>query len=302
MLWQLAQIFINIITPVFALVLIGYLAGPRLKLEARSLSRFAYFIVVPAFVFNLISGAEVETALAIQMILYIVTVHIACAALGFLAARLLRRPPDITAAYILLAVFGNVGNFGLPIVEFRLGQAGLVAATIYFLAITTTAFIIGVAAANWSSNGSLGAILAVFRTPALLAIPPALFFNWTEIEPPLFISRGTALLAGALIPTMLVALGLQLASIKQPRLTTDVVVATGVRLVGGGLLALFLAIPFGMSGVERAAGIIQASTPVAVLASIIAIEYELLPEFVATSVLFSTLASVVTLTLVLALV
>ena len=91
-------------------------------------------------------------------------------------------------------------------------------------------------------------------------------------------------------------------SIKRPRLTTDVAVATGVRLIGGGLLALLLAIPFGMNGVERAAGIIQASTPVAVLASIIAIEYELLPEFVATSVLFSTLASVVTLTIILALV
>jgi predicted permease len=298
--WQLAQIFINIIIPVFGLVLIGYFAGPRLNLDARSLSRFAYFIVVPAFVFNLISGADVEAALALQMIVYIVAVHIACAVLGFVVAWLLRRPPQIIAAYVLLAVFGNVGNFGLPIVEFRLGQEGLVAATIYFLAITTTAFIIGVAAANWSSNGSLGAILAVFRTPALLAIPPALFFHWVEIEPPLFISRAAALLAGALIPTMLVALGLQLTSIKQPRLTTDVVVATTVRLLGGALLAFLLAAPFGMTGIERAAAIIQSATPTAVLASIIAIEYELLPEFVATTVLFSTLISVVTLTVILA--
>jgi predicted permease len=57
-----------------------------------------------------------------------------------------------------------------------------------------------------------------------------------------------------------------------------------------------------MTGIERAAAIIQSATPTAVLASIIAIEYELLPEFVATTVLFSTLASVVTLTVILALV
>jgi hypothetical protein len=42
--------------------------------------------------------------------------------------------------------------------------------------------------------------------------------------------------------------------------------------------------------------------PAAVLASIIALENDLLPEFVTTTVLFSTLASIVTLTLVLALI
>ena len=36
---EIAQIFLNVITPVFALVLIGYVAGPRLGLEARTLSR-----------------------------------------------------------------------------------------------------------------------------------------------------------------------------------------------------------------------------------------------------------------------
>ena len=32
---QLAGIFLNILVPVFALVAVGYLAGPRLGLEAR---------------------------------------------------------------------------------------------------------------------------------------------------------------------------------------------------------------------------------------------------------------------------
>ncbi|MGM0675299.1 MAG: AEC family transporter, partial [Spirochaetota bacterium] len=52
----------------------------------------------------------------------------------------------------------------------------------------------------------------------------------------------------------------------------------------------------------RGAGILQSSMPTAVLASIIAIEYDLLPEFVTEVVLFSTLASLVTLTLVMVIV
>ena len=46
----------------------------------------------------------------------------------------------------------------------------------------------------------------------------------------------------------------------------------------------------------------QAAMPAAVLTSIIALEYDLLPDFVTRTVLFSTLASVVTLTLILAVV
>ena len=60
MVLQVVTIFINVITPVFALVAIGYFAGPALGLEARTLSRFAYFILIPAFIFNVISSAELQ--------------------------------------------------------------------------------------------------------------------------------------------------------------------------------------------------------------------------------------------------
>ena len=57
---------------------------------------------------------------------------------------------------------------------------------------------------------------------------------------------------------------------------------------------------FQINGVERGAGIIQTAMPAAVLTSLIALEHRLLPDFVTTVVLFSTLASAVTLTAVLA--
>ncbi len=302
MFLQLAGIFLNVITPVFALVIIGYFAGPRLRLEARTLSRYAYFILIPAFIFNIISTARIQAALATQMIIYILIVHVGCAVLGLLVAWLLRRSAQMMAAYVLIAVFGNVGNFGLPVIEFRLGPDALAAATVYFLAILTIAFIIGVGAANWNNGGGMGAALAVFKTPALIALVPALVFNWSTIEPPLFLSRITGLLGGAMVPTMLVALGIQLAGMDKFRFSVDVVTASAVRLIGGPILALLIAIPLGMTGIERGAGVFQAAMPAAVLTSIIALEYDLLPDFVTTSVLFSTLASVITLTLVLALV
>lgn len=302
MFLQIGEIFFNVITPVFALVLIGYVAGPRLGLDARTLSRLPYYVLIPCFVFNVMSTAEVALNEATRMVAFALVVHVAIALLAYIVARLLRRSAEMVGAYVVIAVFGNVGNFGLPLIEFRLGPEALVAATVYFLAIVVIAFVISVAAAGWQQGGRLNALLSVLKTPALLALVPALFFNLTDTAPPLPLTRVTGLLGAAMVPTMLVALGVQLAGTKAITINRDVLLATGVRLIGAPVLALLLVLPFGLTGAARGAGIFQASMPTAVLASIIALEYDLLPDFVTTAVLFSTLASVVTLTILLAVV
>jgi len=298
---QLTGIFFNVITPVFALVAIGYLAGPPLGLNARTLSRFAYFILIPAFVFEIIRTTHIQATDVARMTIFITAVHLGLIALGLAIALLLRRSPKMVAAYILIAVFGNVGNFGLPLIEFRLGKAAVPIATVYFLVILTISFVVGVLVANWG-RGSFKAVLAVFKTPALLALLPAFAVNQFDIGLPLALTRSTGLLAGAMIPTMLVALGVQLAGMKTFHFSSDVIISSAIRLLGGALLAALLAIPFGLTGIARGAGIFQSAMPAAVLTSIIALEYDLLPDFVTTTVLFSTLASAVTLTLVMGLV
>ena len=117
---------------------------------------------------------------------------------------------------------------------------------------------------------------------------------------PLMLARPIELLAAAMIPTMVVALGVQLAGAGLPKINRDMVIASAIRLIGGPVIAMLLAAPFGITGLERSVGIIQSAMPTAVLASIIAFENDLIPEFVITTVLFSTLASVITLTVVLA--
>jgi predicted permease len=298
---QLISIFVNVVAPVFAVVLTGYLVGPRLGLEVRTLSRVSYYVFMPAFVFHVISEAEVQAAVLGQMTIYISTVYIAVALLGFAVAKGLKRPPEIVGMYVLIAAFSNSGNFGLSMVAFRFGEAALVPATIYFIILTVIGFAIGVAAASWARGGALGAITSVFKTPSLLAVVPAALFSATNFEVPLFFSRITGLLADAMIPVMLVTLGVQLAEVGKPRVTLDVAMASAVRLLGGPILAAILAILFGLSGLERSTGILQASMPAAVLTVIIALEYDLVPGLVTTTVLFSTLASLVTLTIVLTL-
>ncbi len=292
-------VFLNVVTPVFILVVIGYFVGPRLKIEARSLSRTAYFVFIPAFVFNIISEAKIDSGLALQMLSFILVAQIAVALLGFLVGKALRQSREITAAFVLIATFGNVGNFGLPLIVFRLGESARTYATVYFVATVFISFVICVGVASWARSGGVTAVFSVFKTPALIALIPALVFNITDVEVPIFLSRLSGLLGQAMIPVMLITLGVQMGEITKIKINFNVFAASTVRLIGGPVLALLIVPYFGLEGLERSTGILQAAMPAAVLASIIALEYKLLPEFVTTTVLFSTLYSVLTLTVIL---
>ena len=292
-------VFLNVVTPVFILVVIGYFVGPRLKIDARSLSRTAYFVFIPAFVFNIISEAKIDSELALQMLSFILVAQIAVALLGFLVGKALRQSREITAAFVLIATFGNVGNFGLPLIVFRLGETARTYATVYFVATVFISFVICVGVASWARSGGVTAVFSVFKTPALIALIPALVFNITDVEVPIILSRLSGLLGQAMIPVMLITLGVQMGEIPKIKINFNVFAASTVRLIGGPVLALLIVPYFGLEGLERSTGILQAAMPAAVLASIIALEYKLLPEFVTTTVLFSTLYSILTLTVIL---
>jgi malate permease and related proteins len=101
---------------------------------------------------------------------------------------------------------------------------------------------------------------------------------------------------------MLFVLGVQLAETKALKPNADSAVVSALRLVCAPAIAWALAAPFGVSGLERAAGIIQTGMPPAILVAIIATEYDIEPGFVTAAVLLSTVLSLPTLTVLLSLV
>jgi predicted permease len=299
MYFQVLKIFIDIVTPVFFLIFLGYFVGPRLELDARTLSRTAYYLLVPCFVFDIISRVDIEIAKAGQMILYTTLTHISVAVVAFILARLLKRSKEMTAAFVIIATFGNVGNLGLSLIDFRLGQAAQTSATIYFITIVLLSFVICVGISSWTRETGLSAVLSVFKTPALIAMVPAMFFYGTDFEPPLFLSRITGLLGSAMIPVMLVTLGAQLSGLTKFNFSLDLVIASSLRLMAAPVIAFGSSFIFSLSPMEIGSGILQAGMPVAVLGSIIAIEFNIMPKFVTTAVLFTTMLSLVTLTILL---
>ncbi len=294
---ELFLVFLNVILPVFGIVLLGALLGGRLELQARTLTRAAYYVFVPAFIFQSISRADVPLTSLSRMVTFIILTHLLAVFIAAGLGRILGRSKEMIAAFIMIAAFGNVGNFGLALIQFRLGDVALPEASIYFVVINTVAFVICISAAGWAHGGSRGALWSVLKTPALWATVPAVMVSIGAFDVPLLLERMIGLLAGAMIPVMLFALGLQLREQGKIHLTTDVFLASGFRLLLAPTLALLVAAPFGLSQIESAAGVLQAAMPVAILVSIIAKENDIVPDFVTSVVVVSTLASIVTLSL-----
>jgi predicted permease len=153
--------------------------------------------------------------------------------------------------------------------------------------------------ASAGRSGFKHSVVSVLKMPLAYAAVLGLIFNGFNLVLPEAIGRALDLAAAAALPVMLVNLGLELARARLRDYDWRVLLATGIRLLAAPVIAVGLAAIMGMSGLNRSVSVIEASMPTAVLASLIAAEFNARPDFVTGVVFLSTLGSIVTLPLIL---
>src|SRR5262249_55894586 len=108
--------------------------------------------------------------------------------------------------------------------------------------------------------------------------------------------RPISMLSDAALPTMVLVLGMQLERAKMPERPSIVGIAVVLSLIAAPMVTLGLTSVLGLSGAARQAGVVLASMPVAVVTTILALGFEIVPVFVTSAVFVSTLLSPLTLT------
>ncbi len=298
----LANIFVEILLPVFLVVGTGAIAGRTLELDTKSLSRLVYWVIGPVFVYSVLATADLSAGLVGRLLTATMLAVLGSGIVAWLSARALGRPVRVGSAGVLSSVYGNVGNFGLAIVAFTFGATALGFAGVILVAVNVTGVFVGVAAARWHERGALRALGTALVAPMTLAVVPAAFVNAGDVTLPLWLDRPLTLVAGALIPVMLLTLGAQLGRMKKPHVSMDVVRVLVVKLGVAPLIAAGTVLLVGLTGVPAGVVILQFAMPPAVFTSIIALEHDLEPDLVTTTVLVGTLVSIVTIPIVIALV
>lgn len=299
---ELSSILFNTLAPVFLVVAAGFVVGRRFDLDPRPPARAAFYLFVPAFVFDVLVGSDLGGTTVVRVVVALGVTSISAAVAAWLVGRLLGKPRAVVVAFVMVAVFGNVGNLGLAVNIFEFGEDASDLAGVAFLTVNVLAFLISITAIKWGHVHPMRAVAAALATPAVLVVPPAIVVDTTGVELPVFAERFVGILAEGLIPLMLVTLGLQLAATRELRIGPDVFIGSALRLLAAPALAAVAVAVVGLEGDAAGVTIVMSAMPAAVLTGIVAIEHDLEPDLVTATVLVSTLASVVTLAVVLAMV
>lgn len=296
------RILVDTLVPVYALVAVGLILARTVGAEARAPATLSYWVLGPAFIFDVLAGAELEAGEVVRLVGAAAAGMVVVGVAAHLTARLAGVDRSARSASVLTSVHGNVGNFGLAISAFALGTPVLPIAGIVMVTVNTLGFVIGVGLATARTGSWWSAARAALTTPLTVAVLPALLVNTSNTTLPIWLDRPVSLLAGALIPVMLLTLGIQLSSMERALPRRLAALPIGLKLVASPLVAAGLATLVGLAGDAAAVLIIQAAMPAAVFTSLIALEHDLEPDYVTSVVLAGTLLSAVTLPVVLALI
>lgn len=299
---SVANVLFDVLGPVALLVLLGAVVGPRLDIDAGSLSRMAYWVFGPAFVFGLLADADLERSVVVNLIVASLAGMAAALAVALAWAKLTGATYEIGAAVAMTSVWGNVGNAGLAIVAFALGDDALPVAGVLMVTINLTSLVLGVGMAQARTSSIAAALLRGLTAPMSLAGAVAVLINVLNIDVPLLTERSLGLLADALIPVMLFTLGIQLVSSGRPQWSNDLSVVLVAKLAVAPAVAGLVGGMLSLEGDDLAAVIIQSAMPPAVFCAVVATENDLVPGRVTAAVVLATIVSAFTLPVVLVLV
>ena len=296
------SVFLEVVLPVALVAIAGGVVGRWRGVVIAPVSALAFYLFSPALVFHSMSTTDLSADVSLRIVGVMLAtygaMYVAASAWSF--AR--RHEASMRAAFALGATTPNGGNMGLPVAQLAFGSLGLQVAVMNFVASAVLANSAGIAVASMAGGSRREALLAPLRYPALYAAALGVAVNTLGIDLPTTIEAPARSLAGAAVPTMLVVLGLQLQHAIGSDHLVDLIAVNLARLLVAPGAAWLAASALDLEGVTRGTLVVLAAMPTAVIVTILATEFKAQPAFVTRAVVSSTLASMLTLTLLITLV
>ncbi|MCU0512572.1 MAG: AEC family transporter [Anaerolineae bacterium] len=293
---------LQVISPIFLIIGAAALIGRRFHPDESAISVLMVYLFTPALVFRgfatmELSGAELGGIAGVAL-----GVSLVMAVLGVLLTRWLKWERALSGSFIASIIMINAANYGIPLNTFAFGAAGAERAVAYYALALIPGNILGIYFTSRGSFTARQALLNVLTVPITYAALAGLAVNYRLVTLPEPVMRAiTDIAASAAIPLMLAMLGFRLAHATVRGSLQPILLATLIRLVLAPLIALPLALLFGLSGVTLKVAIVQSSMPTAVLVNVLAAQFGSDTEFASTVTVVSTLASILTLSVLITL-
>ncbi|MEF8786714.1 MAG: AEC family transporter [Haloarculaceae archaeon] len=304
---SLLSIFATAILPIVAIAAAGFVLGRRRDVAAGPLNTVTIYVLVPALVFHSLATTALsgETLASVAVGVFLFTGVMALLSEG--SGRMLGETEPILGSFVLVSIFSNAGNYGIPVSEFAFGAVGRSTAVVFIVAQSVAMYTLGVyLAARGEGDDWYSGMRAIFEIPLIYVVIAALAARWLGAVP----AADTAtmetlkLVGDSSIPVMLLILGIELAETDYSAAALRVTPAVTLKMLVAPLIAVGIAALVGFQNTTVArVFVLECSMPAAVTTLILTGEFAgstpegiEATEYAGTAIFVSTVLSVPLLT------
>ena len=302
---------LSLALPFFGLILLGFASGRFVQLPEAGLAWLNYFIIyiaLPPLFFQLVSRTPFEQ-LANGRFILVTTISTAVTFYFAIGIGLWFRRGNLPEALIagIVGGYANVGYMGPGLTLAALGSAAAVPtaliftfdSTFFFAAVPLLMALSGVSRES-GLRMALDVLRRVFTHPFIVATMLGVLFAALQIRPPAAIDKILDYLANAAAPCALFTLGVTVALRPLTSVPGEIPVLVAIKLVLHPLIAwVLLSAVGGFEPVWVYTAILMAALPPALNAYVMARQYEVYIAQSSAGILIGTLASIVTVTVLL---
>jgi malonate transporter and related proteins len=211
-----------VVTPVFSIILIGFLVAWRRLLPdgtGKGVSDFIFNIAMPALLFRTMATVENSGIAPLGLLIGYFGANLITWVLASLSTtRLLRRPVEDAPALSMAACFGNTVMLGLPLGTAYFGDRAAAAIAVIVAVHAPILWMVATVQQEWIGRGDRARILSRMKAvavdlalnPIILAVLTGSLWRLSGLVLPVAADRTMSLLGQAAVPGALFALGMGL--------------------------------------------------------------------------------------------
>lgn len=297
----LGLVFFQVVAPILVLLVIGGIMQRKFQFNLKALSNLITYCLMPSAVFVNIYETNINAVVVGKILIYLFAFSISLMILSIAISKILKLEKKKSAIFKNSIVLINSGNYGIPVSQMVFHAQPLGTAiqiiTVIFQNLTTYTYglynLISATKSGWEIARS------IVKLPIVHALILGIVLKTANIQLPTFLSISIGHMADAFVAIALLTLGAQLSKIHISTMFNKMLYMSCIgRLLMGPLIALVWISIFGFHGVVAQSLLIASAFPTSRNSSTLALEYDVEPELAAQTVLFTTIVSCITVTIV----
>ncbi|QTD40020.1 AEC family transporter [Sporosarcina sp. Te-1] len=297
----IGTIFIQVIMPILILVVIGAFLHRKFSFNLRAISNLITYCLMPAAVFINLYETKIDGQVLLEIIGYLVVFSLLLILVTSVLGKLLRLDKGEAAIFKNSISLINSGNYGIPVSQllFQANPLGISIQIIVMVFQNVLTYTYGLYNLIAATKSGWEIIKSLLKMPVIHAMLLGGLLNGLHVPVPGFLWTPIHHLSDAFLAIALILLGAQLAQIEIRTIVNRTIIVSSMgRLVIGPAVSLLLILLIGLDGVVAQSLFIASSFPTSRNSSGLALEYDVYPDLAAQTVLFSTVLSGITVTLV----